>query len=48
MPSSAGQEELDVLLDRAGRQQVGIAQILLVACKLHDIEPYDYPVDVLQ
>jgi transposase len=31
-----------------GAQQVGVIQSLLVTCKLHDIDPYDYLVDVLQ
>src|SRR5690606_31230843 len=31
-----------------GAKQVGIMQSLLVTCKLHDIDPYDYLVDVLQ
>jgi len=31
-----------------GARQIGIAQSLLVTCKLHDIDPYDYLVDVLQ
>ncbi len=32
----------------AGAEQVGIIQSLLVSCKLHDINPYDYLIDVLQ
>jgi transposase len=31
-----------------GATHVGIMQSLLVTCKLHDIDPYDYLVDVLQ
>ena len=31
-----------------GARQIGTAQSLLVTCKLHDIDPYDYLVDVLQ
>lgn len=31
-----------------GAQQVGIIQCLLVTCKLHDINPHTYLVDVLQ
>ncbi|AOI39350.1 transposase [Burkholderia oklahomensis EO147] len=31
-----------------GAKQIGIAQSLLVTCKLHDIDPYDYLVDMLQ
>jgi len=31
-----------------GAKQVGIVQSLLVTCKLHGIDPYDYLVDVLQ
>lgn len=31
-----------------GAKQVGIVQSLLVTCKLHDIDPYNYLVDVLQ
>jgi len=32
----------------SGAEQVGIIQSLLVTCKLYDINPYDYLVDVLQ
>lgn len=31
-----------------GARQVGIVQSLLVTCRLHEIDPYDYLVDVLQ
>jgi transposase len=31
-----------------GAKQMGMIQSLLVTCKLHDINPYDYLVDVLQ
>lgn len=31
-----------------GARHVGIVQSLLVTCRLHDIDPYDYLVDVLQ
>lgn len=31
-----------------GARHVGIMQSLIVTCKLHDIDPYDYLVDVLQ
>ncbi|MDD4965318.1 MAG: IS66 family transposase [Gallionella sp.] len=31
-----------------GAKQVGIVQSLLTTCRLHDIHPYDYLVDVLQ
>ena len=31
-----------------GAKQVGMVQSLLVSCRLHDIDPYDYFVDVLQ
>ena len=31
-----------------GARHVGIMQSLLVTCRLHDIDPYDYFVDVLQ
>jgi transposase len=31
-----------------GAKHVGIAQSLLVTCRLHNIDPYDYLVDVLQ
>ena len=31
-----------------GARHVGIVQSLLVTCRLHDIDPYDYFVDVLQ
>ncbi len=30
-----------------GAKQIGIVQSLLAACRLHDINPYDYFVDVL-
>ena len=31
-----------------GVRQVGIVQSLLTTCRLHEINPYDYLVDVLQ
>ena len=31
-----------------GAKQVGIVQSLLATCRLHDVDPYDYFVDVLQ
>lgn len=31
-----------------GAEQVGIIQSLIATCKIHDINPYDYLVDVLQ
>src|SRR5258706_8393859 len=31
-----------------GARHVGIMQSLLATCRLHDIDPYDYLVDVLQ
>ena len=31
-----------------GGKQIGIMQSLITTCKLHDINPYDYLVDVLQ
>jgi transposase len=31
-----------------GAKHIGIMQSLLVTCRLHDINPYDYFVDVLQ
>lgn len=31
-----------------GARQVGIMQSLIVTCRLHQIDPYDYLVDVLQ
>ena len=31
-----------------GAEQVGIIQSLLVTCKLHGVNPYDYLIDVLQ
>ena len=31
-----------------GAEQVGIIQSLIVTCKLHSVNPYDYLVDVLQ
>lgn len=33
---------------KLGAKHVGIVQSLLVTCRLHDIDPYDYFVDVLQ
>ena len=35
-------------LPELGAKHVGIVQSLLVNCRLHDIDPYDYFVDVLQ
>jgi len=32
----------------SGAEHVGIIQSLLVTCKLHDVNPYEYLVDVLQ
>jgi transposase len=32
----------------AGARQVGIIQSLLTTCRLHDVDPYDYLIDVLQ
>jgi transposase len=32
----------------SGAEHVGIIQSLLVTCKLHGVNPYDYLVDVLQ
>jgi hypothetical protein len=31
-----------------GAEHVGIVQSLLVTCRLHNIDPYDYFVDVLR
>ncbi len=31
-----------------GAKHVGIMQSLIVTCRLHEIDPYDYLVDVLQ
>ena len=31
-----------------GAKHIGIVQSLLVTCRLHDVDPYDYLVDVLQ
>lgn len=31
-----------------GARQVGVVQSLLTTCRLHDVDPYDYLVDVLQ
>jgi transposase len=31
-----------------GAKHIGIVQSLLATCRLHDIKPYDYFVDVLQ
>jgi len=31
-----------------GAKHVGIVQSLIVTCRLHGIDPYDYLVDVLQ
>jgi len=33
---------------KLGAQHVGIVQSLIVTCRLHEINPYDYLVDVLQ
>jgi len=40
---------LDVQLDRElGARYVGVVQSLIVTCRLHQIDPYDYLDDVLQ
>ncbi len=31
-----------------GAKQVGIVQSLIVTCRLHSVDPYDYLVDVMQ
>ena len=31
-----------------GAKHIGIVQSLFVTCRLHDVDPYDYLVDVLQ
>lgn len=31
-----------------GAKHIGIVQSLLVTCRLHGVDPYDYLVDVLQ
>jgi transposase len=31
-----------------GQKHIGIVQSLLATCRLHDVNPYDYFVDVLQ
>jgi len=31
-----------------GAEHVGIIQSLIATCRLHDVNPYDYLVDVLQ
>lgn len=31
-----------------GAQHVGVVQSLIATCRLHEIDPYDYLVDVLQ
>ncbi len=31
-----------------GAEHIGVIQSLLVTCRLHDVNPYDYLVDVLQ
>jgi len=31
-----------------GAEQVGVIQSLLVTCRLHSVDPYNYLVDVLQ
>jgi hypothetical protein len=35
-------------LSSSGAKHVGIIQSLIVTCRLHHIDPYDYLVDVLQ
>ena len=32
----------------SGAKHIGIVQSLIVTCRLHDIDPYTYLVDVLQ
>ena len=31
-----------------GAQHVGVVQSLIATCRLHEVDPYDYLVDVLQ
>ena len=38
----------DVDWTEVGAKQVGIIQSLLTTCRLHDVDPYAYLVDVLQ
>lgn len=39
---------IEIIDAELGARHVGIVQSLLITCRLHDINPYDYFVDVLQ
>ena len=43
-----GRKNWNFCWTEVGARQVGVVQSLLVTCKLHEIDPYDYLVDVLQ
>lgn len=47
-PIPLGRKNWNFCWTELGAKQVGIIQSLLITCKLHGIDPYDYLVDVLQ
>jgi transposase len=42
------QQNIGVTVELRRPEHVGIVQSLLTTCRLHDIDPYEYFVDVLQ
>jgi hypothetical protein len=47
-PVPLGRKNWNFCWTELGARDVGIAQSLIVTCRLHGIDPYDYLVDVLQ
>ncbi len=47
-PIPLGRKNWNFCWTELGAKQVGIIQSLLITCKLHGVDPYDYLVDVLQ
>jgi hypothetical protein len=43
-----GKKNWNFCWTEVGAELAGVAQSLIVTCRLHDIDPYDYLVDVLQ
>lgn len=43
-----GRKNWNICWTEIGAEHVGIIQSLLVTCKLHSVNPYEYLVDVLQ
>ena len=47
-PIPMGRKNWLFCCSEVGAEAVATLQSLIVTCRLHDIDPYDYPVDVLQ